>query len=358
VQRATLIDQAKNARPGEELALDRLAPYLKAAVPGLDGELEALQFPAGHSNLTYLLRIGDRELVMRRPPFGKKPKSGHDMKREYTVLSALHGSYPYAPKPLAYCEDEEVLGCPFYVMERLHGIIVRRLFPPGVLQSPADAREVFENLIDVLVELHTLDYRAIGLGDFGRPEGYVERQVTGWCARYQRVRTPDVPDFEHVMSWLVEKMPARSARSSIIHNDYRLDNVVLDPEQPTRIIGVLDWEMATIGDPLMDLGETLAYWMQRDDPPELQGMRMCPTHVKGALTRDEVVERYARGTGIGVDLLDFYYCFGLFRNAVISQQIYYRYFRGQSHDLRFGMFGHSVAALERVCRDIIDRSDL
>jgi aminoglycoside phosphotransferase (APT) family kinase protein len=358
VHREILIDRAETARPGEELPEDRLAPFLRTALPGLDGEFEALQFPAGNSNLTYLLRFGERELVMRRPPFGRKPKSGHDMKREFTVLSALHGSYPYTPRPLAYCDDDEVLGCPFYVMERLHGIVVRRMFPPGLLESADHARSVFERLIDVLVELHSLDYPALGLGEFGKPEGYVGRQVLGWSERYRRARTPDVPDFEHVMAWLAEKMPGTSEHSSIIHNDYRLDNVVLDPQQPTRIIGVLDWEMATIGDPLMDLGETLAYWIQRGDPAELQGMRMCPTNVTGAPTRDEVVARYAEKSGRDVGQLDFYYCFGLFRIAVISQQIYYRYYKGQSHDLRFGMFGFSVESLERVCLEIIDRSAL
>jgi aminoglycoside phosphotransferase (APT) family kinase protein len=358
VHRQILIDRAETARPGEDLPVDRLAPYLRAAMPGLDGELEALQFPAGNSNLTYLLRFGERELVMRRPPFGSKPRSGHDMKREFTVLSALAGSFPYTPRPLAYCDDDEVLGCPFYVMERLHGVIVRRSFPAGLLTSPDDARQVFERLIDVLVELHSLDYRALGLGNFGKPEGYVARQVLGWSERYRRARTPDVPDFEQVMAWLADKMPATSEHTAIIHNDYRLDNVVLDPEQPTKIIGVLDWEMATIGDPLMDLGETLAYWIQRDDPADLRGMRMSPTHVSGAPTRDEVLVRYAEKSGRDVGLLDFYYCFGLFRIAVISQQIYYRYYKGQSHDLRFGMFGFSVEALERVCLDIIDRSDL
>jgi aminoglycoside phosphotransferase (APT) family kinase protein len=280
------------------------------------------------------------------------------MKREYTILRALHGSFPYCPEPLAYTEDESILGCPFYVMERLSGVIVRRNFPPGMQLPADDTRLLFDRLVDVQAELHTLDYRSLGLGEFGRPEGYVERQVLGWSARYRRARTRDVPDFEDVMTWLAEKMPPSSGRAGIIHNDYRLDNVVLDPHDPLRIIGVLDWEMATIGDPLMDLGETLAYWVEPDDPPERQATRMTPTTAAGAPTRTEVVERYASKTGLDVDSLDFYYCFGLFRLAVISQQIYYRYYKGQSHDLRFGMFGHSVSGFERSCLDIIQRSDL
>jgi len=356
--RSVALDRPTVTRPGEELDPSRLLPFLEDHMPGLDGELEILQFPAGNSNLTYELRVGDRELVMRRPPFGTKPRSGHDMKREFTVLRALHGTFPYCPEPLAYTEDESILGCPFYVMERLSGVIVRRSFPPGMTLSQDETRRLFEHLVDVQAELHALDYVSLGLGDFGRPEGYVERQVTGWCRRFQRVRTPDVPDFGDVMTWLFEKMPPSSGRAAIIHNDYRLDNVVLDPDDPLRILGVLDWEMATIGDPLMDLGETLAYWVQPDDPRELQATRMTPTNAAGAPTRAEVVERYASKTGLEMDSLDFYYCFGLFRLAVISQQIYYRYYKGQSHDLRFGMFGHSVGAFEDLCLNIIERSDL
>jgi aminoglycoside phosphotransferase (APT) family kinase protein len=352
------VDRPAAIRPGEELAGERLLPFLRGAVQDLTGDLEVLQFPSGHSNLTYLLRVGDTELVLRRPPAGKKPRSGHDMKREYTVLSALHGTFPYCPRPLVFTDDESILGCPFYVMERLSGVIIRRTIPPRMLRSRNDVRALGERLVDVLAELHNLDYRALGLGEFGRPEEYVQRQVVGWSTRYRQAKTPDVPDFEDVMAWLTEKMPASIDRACLIHNDYKLDNVVLDPRQPTRIIGVLDWEMATIGDPLMDLGEMLAYWVERGDPPELQAMRMSPSHVRGALTRSEIAEQYAERTGLDVGRLDFYYCFGLFRIAAISQQIYYRYFKGQSHDLRFGIFSHSVSALETACRRIIDSSDL
>jgi len=219
-------------------------------------------------------------------------------------------------------------------------------------------RALFENLIDVFVELHSLDPHEAGLADFGRPEGYVERQINGWSKRYRRARTPDVPDFERVMEWLAEKTPAAGVLGRVIHNDYRLDNVVLDPNDPRRIIGVLDWEMATIGDPLMDLGASLAYWIQADDPRELFAMRTMPTHLEGAPTRAEVVARYAERSGLDVGAFDFYYCYGLFRLAVISQQIYYRYFKGQNHDLRVGMFGHAEAALERAALDVIENSDL
>ena len=353
-----LIDSAEPARTGEELDASRLLPFLREAIPGLEGELEILQFPSGFSNLTYLVTCGDREMVIRRPPFGSKPKSGHDMKREFTILSALQDSFPYCPAPLLYSDDTSILGAPFFVMERLRGTIIRRSLPPGLEMSPPQIRALFDRLIDVFVELHSLDPDSVGLSEFGRAAGYVERQIEGWSRRFRRARTPDVPDFESVMAWLAEKMPAAGERGRVIHNDFRLDNVVLDPNDHSRIIGVLDWEMATIGDPLMDLGASLAYWIQADDPRELLSMRLMPTHLEGAPTRAEVVERYAERSGLDVGAFDFYYCYGLFRLAGIGQQIYYRFYNGQTRDPRMGIFGHATALLERAALGVIERSDL
>ena len=265
-------DRATQVRPGEELDTRRLVPFLVEAIPDLEGDLEVLQFPSGFSNLTYLLRAGGRELVLRRPPFGSKPKSGHDMNREFTVLSALKGYFPYCPEPLAFTEDESIIGSPFYVMSRLEGIIVRRDFPPGLDLTPEEVGALFDRVVDVHAELHSVDYRAVGLEEFGRPEGYVERQVAGWSRRYRAARTPDVPDGERVMAWLAENRPSDSTRPSLIHNDFRLDNVVLDPADLLRIVGVLDWEMATIGDPLMDLGASLAYWVEAGRPAPAPGL--------------------------------------------------------------------------------------
>ncbi len=338
------IDRPVDVRPGEALEVTRLGPYLREALD-LDGEIEVLQFPSGFSNLTYLLRVGGTEIVLRRPPFGRKPKTGHDMAREHTVLEALKGAFPYCPEPLLLCEDESVIGSPFYLMERTRGLIVRRNFPSELEWSPDDIGVLFRHLVDVHVELHSVDYRAVGLGDFGRPEGYVERQVAGWSERYRRARTPDVPDCEGVMDWLEANRPADSGRGCIIHNDFRLDNLVLDEKDPLQIVGVLDWEMATIGDPLMDLGASLAYWVERDDPPEIQAMRMAPTNAEGAPTRAEVVEYYSARSGLEVDDLSFYYCHGLFRLVVIVQQIYYRAFHGQTEDPRYSHLNHWVAAL-------------
>jgi len=301
------IDRPIAVRPGETLDVSQLGPYLQNALD-LEGELEVLQYPSGFSNLTYMLRIGDTEIVLRRPPFGSKPKSGHDMKREHDVLAALHGSFPYCPKPLVYCDDEEIIGGPFYVMERIEGIIVRRDFPPRLTISP---------------------------NEVGKPDGYVERQVAGWSDRYRRAWTPDVPDCEGIMAWLEENRPPDSGPGCIVHNDFRLDNVVLDPADLMRVVGVLDWEMATLGDPLMDLGASLAYWVEQGDSAGFQAMRMMPTNADGAPTRAEVVARYAAKSGLDVGDFSFYYCYGLFRLAVIVQQIYYRSYHGQTKDSRF-----------------------
>jgi len=346
------VDRPAAVRPGEELDVERLAPYLEKAL-GVDGEVGVRQFPSGYSNLTYLVRIGDSEFVLRRPPFGSKPKSGHDMQREHNVLSALHASFPYCPEPLHYCDDPSVIGSPFYVMRRLEGIIVRRDFPRELSLSSGDVRALFFNLIDVHVELHSVDFREVDLEDFGKPEGYVKRQVQGWSKRFRRTRTPDVPDCEGVMAWLEESRPPDTGGGCIIHNDFRLDNVVLDARDPLKIIGVLDWEMATLGDPLMDLGASLAYWVDRTDPPEFQALHMMPTIVEGAPTRAEVVARYAERSGLAIDDFSFYYCYGLFRLAVIVQQIYFRSYHGQTDDPRFRGLNRWVGALAGAAERLI-----
>ena len=347
------IDEAKAIRPGEELDIRRIEAYLRTEIPGLTGEIIISQFPSGHSNLTYLITVGNREFVLRRPPFGRKVKTAHDMGREYQVLKALRPLFPYCPEALAYTEDESVLGCPFYIMERLKGIILRKELPPGMTLTAGDARQLCERLIDVFVELHRVDYRGTDLEGLGRPEGYVQRQVTGWSERYRGARTPDAPDCETVMAWLLERMPADHQASAVIHNDYRFDNVVLAPDNSLRIIGVLDWEMATIGDPLMDLGGALAYWIDREDPQEMQAIRLVPTHLEGMMTRAEVVARYCSRMGFPEENMDFYYTFGLFRLAVIAQQIYYRFFHGQTRDQRFGMLIYAVHVLEKKAQQVM-----
>jgi aminoglycoside phosphotransferase (APT) family kinase protein len=353
-----VIDRPTRIRQGEELDLKAVEAFLKDRIPGLTGELVVEQFPSGFSNLTYLMKMGDKELVLRRPPFGRKAKSAHDMGREYHVMSALNSVFPYCPKILAYTEDESHMGCPFYVMERIKGIILRKKLPKGLTLSPDEMRRLCETLLDVQFELHGVDYRKIGLEGFGKPEGYVKRQVEGWSERYRAARTPDAPDFEDVMKWLHEKMPPDFVRPALIHNDYKFDNVVLDPDNPLKIIGVLDWEMATIGDPLMDLGNSLGYWVQAGDPQDIQAIGMLPTNLPGALTREEMVSRYAEKAGITIDNFDFYLCFGIFRIVVILQQIYYRFYHGQTKDERFKMLIFGVHIAGDAARRILQQSGL
>jgi aminoglycoside phosphotransferase (APT) family kinase protein len=352
------LDKAKAIRDGETFATEKIEAFLKESIPGLEGTLTVEQFPGGHSNLTYLLKVGDREMVFRRPPFGRKAKTAHDMGREFRIQKALKPHFPYCPEPLAYTEDESIIGCPFYVMERIKGIILRRDLPRGMLLSPQKARALCERFIDVYVELHQVDYKKAGMEGYGKPEGYVRRQVEGWSERYRNARTEDAPAFESVMAWLLAKIPQESNIVSVIHNDYRFDNVVLDPINPLQIVGVLDWEMATIGDPLMDLGGALAYWVQRDDPPNMQAVRLAPTHLEGMITRQEFIDCYSEKMGLSIEHMDFYYCFGLFRLAVIAQQIYYRFYHGQTKDDRFKLMIFAVHVLEEATKGIVSTSRL
>jgi aminoglycoside phosphotransferase (APT) family kinase protein len=339
-------DQAGTVREGEELDLARLRPFLLEHF-GHNAPVSVEQFPSGHSNLTYLVRLGSQEIVLRRPPFGSKVRSAHDMAREYRVLSKLHTAYPVAPKALVYCDDLSVLNAPFYLMQPIHGIIVRRQPPPGVPFPPETARRLSEAFLDNLARLHRLDYAAIGLADLGKPQGYLERQVKGWIERYHNSKTHDLPEVERISAWLTERMPV-SHDTALIHNDYKYDNVVLDPGDATKIVGVLDWEMCTLGDPLTDLGTTLAYWTDPQDPEELQEIRSAPTTLPGTLTRVQLVERYSAATGRDPDDMSFYLTFARFKVAVIIQQIYYRYAQGLTHDARFAEMPQRIHTLLRA----------
>jgi aminoglycoside phosphotransferase (APT) family kinase protein len=331
---AKLIDGTRAVRSGEELDVVALERYLGAHVAGAKGPVVVEQFPSGHSNLTYLLRAGDLELVLRRPPFGNRVKTAHDMGREYSILSKLHAVYPPAPEPLAYCTDESVIGAPFYVMRRVRGIILRRRVPEGLSLSESQVHAMCESFVDNLATLHAVDYRAAGLGDLGKPEGYVMRQVTGWTKRYADAKTDDIEAVDRIARWLAERIPSESG-AALIHNDYKFDNLVLDPSDPRRIIGVLDWEMSTIGDPLMDLGTALSYWIQESDSDAMKLLPFGPTNLPGAMTRAELASRYFEKTGRAPTDLRFYYCFALFKTAVVAQQIYYRFHKGLTQDERF-----------------------
>jgi aminoglycoside phosphotransferase (APT) family kinase protein len=344
---AEVRDQTTVVRPGEELDLAKLEPFLRAHFPNESGELVVRQYPSGHSNLTYSLQLGSREMVLRRPPFGSKVKTAHDMGREFRVLSKLHSYYPPAPHVLCFCEDVSVLGAPFYLMEPIHGIILRSDIPQGLDFSPVVAQRVSESFLDNLALLHNLDYNAVGLAELGKPQGYLERQVRGWIERYHGSKTHDIPEVETISSWIQQHMPSSSG-AALIHNDYKYDNVVLDPNNLTRIIGVLDWEMCTIGDPLTDLGSALAYWVDASDPPEMLETRWGPTTCPGSLTRAQLVQRYAQQTGRDVSNMAFYLVFARFKIAVIVQQIYYRFHQGLTQDERFATMPQRIHLLLRA----------
>ncbi len=345
-----LVDEPGEVREEERLDTEKLRPFLERVFPGAAGPVRLLQFREGHSNLTYLVRIGDREAVLRRAPFGASVKTAHDMHREFTILSALERAYPRVPRPLAFCDDESVIGSQFYLMERVRGVILRgKEAPPGVELSPALMRALSSALIDNLAALHAVDIQRTGLASLGHPEGYVARQVAGWTERYFRAKTDEIARVEQAAAWLARNMPAESG-AALVHNDYKYDNIVFDPAQLTRIVAVLDWEMATVGDPLMDLGTTLGYWVDPDDADEVKALPMGPTSLPGNLTRMQLVERYAQESGRDVGSVLFHYVFALFKIAVIAQQIYKRFKEGFTRDPRFGtlIFGVEVLGKQAV----------
>jgi aminoglycoside phosphotransferase (APT) family kinase protein len=350
------LDKARPVREGEELDTVKLSAYLSEKMPDVGGSLRVEQFPAGYSNLTYLLRLGDLELVLRRPPVGAKIKTAHDMGREYRILSRLFPVYGKVPRPLLYCEDESVIGAPFYVMERVKGIILRARPPKDLDLTPEVMRRLSEAFIENLAEIHAVDYEAAGLNELGRPEGYVRRQIEGWTRRYYNARTDEVEAVEELASWLAETSPPETARGggSLIHNDYKYDNIVLAVDDLSQVVAVLDWEMATIGDPLMDLGTSLAYWVDPEDPEEWQRLGFGLTTLPGNLRRSELVERYAAASGRDISDPVFYYAYGLLKTAVIVQQIYYRYRQGFTKDERFASLDHLVRACGQMAARAIE----
>jgi aminoglycoside phosphotransferase (APT) family kinase protein len=342
-------------RPGEELDIAAVDAWLRSIDPALQGLPEVTQYAGGVSNWTYRLRYPNRDLVLRRPPAGTKAKSAHDMAREYRIQKALKSAFPAVPAMVGICQDPSVLGTDFYVMDRIDGLILRSRLPEGMTLDPERTRRLCENVIDKLIELHRVDYRAAGLDALSKGPGYARRQVEGWSDRFEKARTWNVPSYGYVRAWLKERAPD-DVGACVIHNDWRFDNVVLDPEAPTSVIGALDWELSTIGDPLMDLGSALAYWVEAGDPWLMRMTRRQPTHLPGMLTRAEVVERYLGATGLRPADWAFYEVFGLFRLAVIAQQVYYRYFHKQTRNPAFKNFWIVVNYFDWRCRGIIKRS--
>ena len=352
-----VLDKGGEVREGEELDAQAVSNWLREQGVDIEGEPTVTQFSGGASNWTYRLQYEgegtDQDLILRRPPKGTKAKSAHDMVREYTVQKALKDAYPYVPKMVALCTDESVIGADFYVMERMEGIIPRANLPKGIDLDVEQTRALCTNVIDALVDLHQVDYKEHpDLVNLGRGEGYCERQVTGWDKRYVKAKTPNVPSFGLVRQWLSKHTPADS-KTCLIHNDWRFDNVILDAADPTKVIGVLDWEMATLGDPLMDLGSALAYWVEEDDNIIMQQSRRQPTHLEGMMTRDEVVDYYLKQSGLKIDNWTFYEVFGLFRLAGIVQQIYYRYYNKQTTNPVFKNFWLIVHVLHAKCLKLI-----
>ena len=336
-----MMDQATSVRSGEALDVASLTTYLQQHFGPSVGSVRIQQFPSGYSNLTYLVSTSSQEYVLRRPPMGQYAPQAHDMEREYRVLSLLKPVYDAVPTPVLYCEATNIIGAPFYLMERVPGVILRGS-ASGEKVSPAQMQALSERAVDHLVQLHALDTETTGLSELGHPVGYVSRQVDGWIKRYRRAETDSIPAMSEVMEWLPEHLPPELPRPALIHNDYKYDNLVLNPDNLAEIIAVLDWEMATVGDPLMDLGTTLGYWAEADDHPALRPFNL--TWREGNLNREAVAQRYAERSGYDLDHLVFYYVFGCFKIGVIAQQIYARYQQGHTRDERFAGLIHVVKA--------------
>lgn len=349
-----MIDKPSQVRSGEELDRLVLSRYLTSAIDGFGNIVSIQQFPSGYSNLTYAINTESNEYILRRPPIGANIKSAHDISREYQVLGALRQSgYNKAPEPIHLCKEESIIGAQFYLMKRVNGIILRNRLPKELSFSTEDFRQLSKNAIDQLVALHRIDIQNTELQKFGKPEGYIKRQVEGWVGRYEHSKTDDILSMNEVGKWLLANMPS-TEKICFLHNDFKYDNLVLDPSQPTRVIAVLDWEMATVGNPLMDLGTTLAYWAQASDSDFLKPFNL--TWMAGNMNRAEVVEYYQSKTGVSINNPVFYYAFGAFKVAVICQQIYYRYKNGITNDPRFAVLIDVIKACGTNAVNAIDRN--
>jgi aminoglycoside phosphotransferase (APT) family kinase protein len=353
-------------RDGEELDLAVLDAYLRERLPlscefDRTATLDITQFPGGHSNLTYLVSYGDCEFVLRRPPIGPVAPTAHDMPREYKLLTVINPHFPLAPKPLLLCEDSSIIGAPFYLMERRRGLILRLKVPEQIGNDSERRRRLSENVVDTLVALHAVDIDTTGIAQIGKPAGFVGRQVRGWADRWQRSKTGELAEMDEVVEWLIKRIPVDSGEgATIVHNDFKLDNIMLDNEDPTRVIAVLDWEMCTVGDPLVDVGLLLSYWTMKgaagkhDQNSSLRAVTNGP----GWLTREKIIERYEAETGRDLSRIVFYETFARFKVAVVIQQIYYRYVKGQTHDERFHNFDQLVRELTEEALDLAHQSGI
>lgn len=338
-------------RPDERFDEAKLADFLRGRLAGSERPLSVRQFGGGAANLTYLLDYGSHEYVLRRPPLGPVAKSAHDMGREFKVLSVLHQRFPYAPRAFVYSDDEAIIGAPFFVMERRQGAVVRRAMPTEFAKMPDGPRRMSAALVDALALFHGVDYGAIGLEDLGRPAGFITRQIEGWYKRWLAVQTHDLPAFAEVYHWLRENEPKETA-VSLVHNDYKLDNVMLSATDPGQMVAIFDWDMCTLGDPLCDVGTLLTYWTEPDDPPYMQMITTMPLG-QPFMTRRELVARYAEKSGRSVHDIHFYHALGLYRLVVIIAQIYIRYQQGQTQDERFAPLGDLIPLIAKAAREIV-----
>jgi len=347
-----MLDQPSSIRAGEELDQTKLGAYLNEY--GSAREVSIQQFPSGYSNLTYLIKTEKEEYILRRPPFGANIKSAHDMEREFNVLSLLQkAGFTKVPEPILFCADESVMGAKFYLMKRVNGVILRNRVPKGMTIDPVTFKQLSKSAIDQLVQLHQLDIKSTGLDQLGKPEGYVQRQVEGWTKRYVNAQTDDIAAMNEAAEWMQKNIPT-SAKASFIHNDYKYDNLVLNPDNLTEIKAILDWEMATVGDPLMDLGTTLAYWAEANDSDALKPFNL--TWMPGNMTRNEMANYYAEKSQTSIDDIVFYYVFGSFKVGVICQQIYHRYKQGFTQDPRFASLIYVIKACGENARRAIFNS--
>ncbi|MGH7836590.1 MAG: phosphotransferase family protein [Candidatus Binataceae bacterium] len=349
-----------DVRDEEQLDWRGLAAYLSAhQTPGADQPLAVKQFRGGHSNLTYLLRFGDdHEWVVRRPPFGPLPPGGHDMAREYRVLSRLWESFAQAPRAILFCDDAAILGAPFFVMQRKAGFTIPNRHPldPKIKTDPASCRAMSEGFIDALADLHAVDYEQLGLAGLGRPDGFLKRQIAGWTDRWEKAKTAELPLMNRLGAWFLENMPAPQ-KPVLLHNDFFLHNVMFAPDNSGAVVGAFDWEMSTLGDPLIDLGTALNYWRDADDPPDLIALSDGHAHTTrpGFMTRAELIARYAERTGRDVKDAAYYRAWALWKTATVVQQIYVRFVRGQTHDPRFEAMGAHVPILARTAAEVVAR---
>lgn len=345
-------------REDQQVDIKLVDELIKQHVGGVTGLPLLRQFKGGNSNLTYLLSYPEREVVLRRPPPGTKAKSAHSMSREYTIMNKIKPAFAAVPDTFFYTDDESILGSEFYLMGKVEGYSITNRIPSEWQFTSKQNHQLGMAMFDKLIELHKIDYKALDLAEFGRPDGYVRRQIEGWNMRFEKALTDDMAPFVDVREWLLDKRPSAESQPAILHGDFRIDNMIIDADNPFKVKAVLDWEISALGEPLMDLANTLAYWVQADDPAEFTALAIQPSNVEGMPTRAEILTYYAEQTGIDISHFDFYRVYGYFRNAVILQQIYYRFYHGQTSDQRFSVFPKAINIMFNHCRHLISRSNI